>query len=212
MPHQEVALSIDLKLPEKLRDREYRRQFFWAETSADIARDLIKLRKRRRLSQKQLADLIGTKQPAISRIEKADYEHWNLNTLRTIADVEDARIRVIIEPAEDVLAEYEASSNEVEEEAAVVSAAGNTVAGSALEASSGTTFNVGFGKSGAVTLRTYEPGFSLAFPRGSFGSNKTMTASTDVDFAGRLPASSEGEAAAPIVLDQQKHLNQNPVT
>jgi transcriptional regulator with XRE-family HTH domain len=73
-----------------LEDREYRRQFFWAETSAGIARDLIKLRKLRGHSQKQLADLTGTKQPAISRIEQADYENWNLRTLRTIADAADS--------------------------------------------------------------------------------------------------------------------------
>src|SRR5690348_6909501 len=59
----EVAPSIDLNLVEQLRvDPEFRQQFFWAETSAQIASDLIKLRKRRGLSQKELADKTGTKQ------------------------------------------------------------------------------------------------------------------------------------------------------
>ncbi|SRR6266851_3144494 len=114
MQPQEVALSIDLNLREKLRDKEYRRHFFWAETSARIARDLINLRKRRGINQTELAGLIGTKQPAISRIEQADYENWNLGTLRAIADAEDARVRVIIEPAEDVLAEYDSGSDQAE--------------------------------------------------------------------------------------------------
>jgi transcriptional regulator with XRE-family HTH domain len=104
---QDIAPSIDLNLREKLRDRDYRRKFFWAETSAQIAAYLIKLRKRRALSQKELAELVGTKQPAISRIEQSDYENWNLGTLRCIAEAEDARVRVIIEPAEDVLGEYD---------------------------------------------------------------------------------------------------------
>jgi hypothetical protein len=51
--------------------------------------------------------LINTKQPAISRIEKADYQSWSFSILRKIAGVFDARIRVLIEPSEDILGEYE---------------------------------------------------------------------------------------------------------
>lgn len=106
----EIAQPIDLNLSDKLQDREYRQKFFLAEASADIARQLIALRKRRNLDQGQLAAMVGTQQPAISRIEKADYQNWSFNTLRKIAGAEDARIRVIIEPAEDVLPEYEVQS------------------------------------------------------------------------------------------------------
>lgn len=104
---KEIALSIDLKLSQKLRDLKYRRKYFLAETSARIAAQLISLRKRRGLNQTELADKIGTQQPAISRIERADYNNWSFSTLRTIAEVLDARIRVFIEPAEDILHEYE---------------------------------------------------------------------------------------------------------
>jgi transcriptional regulator with XRE-family HTH domain len=102
-----TAHTIDLELPRRLRDREYRRTFFLAEASARIAAQLIALRKRRQLSQGQVAQLVGTGQPAISRAERADYQKWSFSTLRGIADALDARIRVIIEPAEDVLREYE---------------------------------------------------------------------------------------------------------
>lgn len=61
----------------------------------------------RGLTQADLAKEAGTKQPAISRCERADYQNWSFNTLRSIADALDARIRVIIEPAEVVLREYE---------------------------------------------------------------------------------------------------------
>src|SRR5262249_4605267 len=98
--------SIDLNLSRKLHDREYRRKFFLAECSALIARQLIELRKRRGLNQKSLAELAGTGQPAISRAERADYQNWSFNTLRRLAEAMDARIRVLIEPAEDVLTEY----------------------------------------------------------------------------------------------------------
>jgi transcriptional regulator with XRE-family HTH domain len=109
-----VAQSIDLQLPDKLHDRDYRRNFFLAESSARIAEQLIALRKRRGLSQKQVAELTDTRQPAISRAEQADYQNWSFNTLRSIADALDARIRVSIEPSEDVISEYEQETVRVE--------------------------------------------------------------------------------------------------
>jgi transcriptional regulator with XRE-family HTH domain len=112
----DIAQSIDLNLPQKLRDRAYRRKFFWAESSARIAGQLIALRKRRGLNQTEVADLIRTKQPAISRAEQADYQNWNLNTLRGYAEALDARVRVLIEPAEDILKEYDSDDQIVEEE------------------------------------------------------------------------------------------------
>jgi transcriptional regulator with XRE-family HTH domain len=103
----EIAQSININLAAKLKDKEYRRKFFWAESCTRVAEQLVALRKRRGLNQTQVADLIGTKQPAISRAEQADYQSLNLGTVRKIADRLDARLRVYIEPAEDVLCEYE---------------------------------------------------------------------------------------------------------
>ena len=110
----EIAHSIDLKLPQKLKDPGYRRKFFLAEAAARIAAQIIVLRKRRGLNQTQLAELAETRQPAISRAERADYQNWSFNTLRSIADALDARIRVLIEPSEDILCEYESEGTVVE--------------------------------------------------------------------------------------------------
>jgi transcriptional regulator with XRE-family HTH domain len=107
--------SIDLNVSEKLkRDPEFRQRFFVAESSAQIARHLIALRKRRGLSQAQLAEKLGTQQPAISRVESADYRNWSYNTLRKAAEALDARLRVILEPAEDVFKEYEVEEELIE--------------------------------------------------------------------------------------------------
>jgi transcriptional regulator with XRE-family HTH domain len=105
--------SINLDLVKKLRrDRTYRQTFFLAETSALIAKQLIELRKRRGLNQTQVAEALQTQQPAISRVERADYRNWSFNTLRRIAEALDARLRIVIEPAEDVLRQYEAPKEE----------------------------------------------------------------------------------------------------
>lgn len=113
MPHSQLP-SIDLGLAKKLKDKNYRQSFFLAESSALIAKQLIALRKRRGLNQTQVAETIGTGQPAISRVERADYRNWSFNTLRKLAEAMDARIRVYIEPSEDVLSEYEEDRPSIE--------------------------------------------------------------------------------------------------
>ncbi len=55
-----------------LEDDKVRKEYDALEPIYEIKRELIKLRIEKGLSQKQLADIIGTKQSAISRLESAD--------------------------------------------------------------------------------------------------------------------------------------------
>lgn len=64
-----------------------------------IAEQIYNLRTRAGLSQKQLADLVGTTQSVISRIEDADYDAHSLTTLRKIAMGLHQRIHVQFVPA-----------------------------------------------------------------------------------------------------------------
>lgn len=50
------------------------------------------------LTQKQLAELIGTKQPVISRLEEADYGGHSLEILRRIAAALHCRLEIKIVP------------------------------------------------------------------------------------------------------------------
>jgi DNA-binding XRE family transcriptional regulator len=61
------------------------------------------MRKRRRVLQAALAAKAGTGQSAISRIEKEDYDGWTFKTLFSIALALDARLRIELEPIEDVV-------------------------------------------------------------------------------------------------------------
>jgi len=98
--------SVDLGLVEKLRDPGYRESFFLAETSAGIARQLIRLRRRRKLSQAELAKIADTKQSAVSRAEQATYQNWSFTNLWKLTNALGGRLRVIIEAWEDVLDDY----------------------------------------------------------------------------------------------------------
>ena len=52
---------------------------------AAVARQIYQLRTTRGLTQKQLAEMIGTKQPVIARLEDADYQGHSLAILFRIA-------------------------------------------------------------------------------------------------------------------------------
>ncbi len=64
----------------------------------DIAYQVYDLRKKAGLTQKQLADLVGTKQSNIARLESADYTSYTRQTLEKIAKALKARVEVRVIP------------------------------------------------------------------------------------------------------------------
>ena len=78
--------------PKRLKDLEKARQ------EADIAAQIYEARRQANLSQKQLAELIGTTQSVISRLEDADYTGHSLEMLRRIATALHCKLQVRIVP------------------------------------------------------------------------------------------------------------------
>jgi DNA-binding XRE family transcriptional regulator len=78
---------------QKLRARIDRETF-----NARIALMVHEARSRAGLTQAQLADLVGTTQSAIARLEDADYRGHSLTMLRRIAAALDARLEVHLVP------------------------------------------------------------------------------------------------------------------
>ncbi len=56
-----------------LKDPEFKREYDALEPEYALAEQLIRKRLEKKLSQKQLADRVGTKQSAISRLESGAY-------------------------------------------------------------------------------------------------------------------------------------------
>ncbi|MGH7886431.1 MAG: helix-turn-helix transcriptional regulator [Candidatus Binatia bacterium] len=65
-----------------------------------MALQIVALRERAGLSQQELAKLLKTSQQQISHLESPGYEGHSLATLRRIAEVLHARVRVVFEPEE----------------------------------------------------------------------------------------------------------------
>lgn len=67
--------------------------------ASEIATQIYKLRKRARLSQRQLAAKVGTTASVICRLEDSDYEGHSLSMLKRIAAALGRDVRIILVPA-----------------------------------------------------------------------------------------------------------------
>ena len=67
--------------------------------NADIARKIFELRTKAGLSQRELAERVGTSASAICRLEDADYEGHSLSLLKRIAEGLDKRVEIRFVPA-----------------------------------------------------------------------------------------------------------------
>ena len=96
----ENKTNFDRYLARKLQNKEYRERLAEADRAWDIALQLAALRVARGLTQQQVADLLGTKEQAIARLENPAYTGHNLNTLRRYAELLGASLQVNIVPKE----------------------------------------------------------------------------------------------------------------
>lgn len=67
-------------------------------SNAAVARQIYELRTAQGLTQKQLAELIGTQQPVIARLEDADYEGHSLAMLHRIGAALGCGVAVLFVP------------------------------------------------------------------------------------------------------------------
>ncbi|MBL7125018.1 MAG: helix-turn-helix transcriptional regulator [Dehalococcoidales bacterium] len=78
---------------ELLADPEVRAEYEALEPEFRLIRDILLRRSELNLSQMQLAKLVGTKQPAISRLERGD-GNITINRLCRVADALDADLDI----------------------------------------------------------------------------------------------------------------------
>lgn len=82
------------------RNPSLKERFKRADQAWDIAFQIINLREKANLTQKELAELVGTKQSNIARIESADYTGYTWKTLEKITKALKARLEIRIVPLE----------------------------------------------------------------------------------------------------------------
>ena len=89
--------NFDLYLEKQLKDPGFAEKFRKAGKAWDLAIQLVSLRKKAGLSQKELAKRVGTSQQQISRLESPSYEGHSLSMLRRVAEVLGGTVRVEIQ-------------------------------------------------------------------------------------------------------------------
>ncbi len=97
---EDKKTNFDRYLERKLQDADFRARFEAADRAWDIALQLAALRRARGLTQKQVAELLGTKQQAIARLEDPAYTGHSLSMVRRYVEALGARLDVTIVPAE----------------------------------------------------------------------------------------------------------------
>lgn len=82
-------------------DAELRAMIDEERANAEVAQLVHDVRTQAGLTQKQLAELIGTGQPTIARLEDADYEGHSISMLRRIAKALHMRLEVRLIPDQE---------------------------------------------------------------------------------------------------------------
>lgn len=86
--------NFDVYLEEQLSNPDFAERFKQAGEAWDVALQLAALREEAGLSQKELAQKVGTTQQQISRLESPGYEGHSLRMLRKVASVLHTQVEV----------------------------------------------------------------------------------------------------------------------
>ncbi|HZM01200.1 MAG TPA: XRE family transcriptional regulator [Planctomycetota bacterium] len=89
---------LALIAPELAKAPSFRRLVEVERLNSQVARLIHDARTAAKLTQKQLAELVGTTQPVIARLEDADYDGHSLTMLRRIAEALGRRVEVRLVP------------------------------------------------------------------------------------------------------------------
>ena len=89
--------NFDRYLDDNLKDPAFAARFKEAGEAWDVALQIAVLRKESGLSQRELAERVGTSQQQISRLESPSYNGHSLSMLRRVAEVLGCSVRVQIQ-------------------------------------------------------------------------------------------------------------------
>lgn len=81
-------------LNERMKDPDFKKVWHDLDPEFELLESFIKAREKKRITQAELARLIGTKQPALSRLERGGFGKATVDTLKKIADALDMRLVV----------------------------------------------------------------------------------------------------------------------
>jgi transcriptional regulator with XRE-family HTH domain len=94
--------DIEVALRKELCDAEYSEGYSESFLNTYIATQIKVIREQRKMTQTDLAGLIGTTQAGVSRYENVNYSSWNVKTLTKLARAFGVWLKVSFEPFGDL--------------------------------------------------------------------------------------------------------------
>ncbi len=77
--------SFDKLLAREMRNKEFREAYEDLEGEYELAKQVIRLRNAAHMTQAQLAERVGTSQPAIARLESGNHRNVTLGFINRVA-------------------------------------------------------------------------------------------------------------------------------
>lgn len=93
-----MTTNFDEHFHEECKDLEFRAHYALLDLAEKISEQIKTIREAKGFSQKQLAVMLNTQQPQVSRLEDPLYSRYSLLTLAKVADVLGVELKVSIEP------------------------------------------------------------------------------------------------------------------
>lgn len=93
--------DLNARIAEKFQDKNFEKKYLRTSALYRLAGEMLLLRKQRGLTQKELAEKVGTTQAVISRLESASVKP-SLETILKIAEALDAAVDVRLLPVERI--------------------------------------------------------------------------------------------------------------
>ena len=91
-------------LDEKLKDPKFRKGYEEELYKLSLGEQLVRLRLQVGLTQAQVAKRVGTTASAISRYENAEYDRYEVQTLRKIVEACGGQLKVVMQGPDDKVA------------------------------------------------------------------------------------------------------------
>jgi predicted transcriptional regulator len=89
--------DYDEMLKAELKDSKFRKEYESLEEEFEVAKQVIDLRLKKGLTQKELADKLNTSQSCIARLESGSYRNLSLSFLRRVGEALDVQPHVKFE-------------------------------------------------------------------------------------------------------------------
>ncbi len=84
--------TLEEHIAEHMKDPKFKKAWHELDSEFELLESMINAREKAGLTQEELAKRIGTKQPALSRLERGAFKKATVETLKKIADALDSKL------------------------------------------------------------------------------------------------------------------------